>query len=124
FAVFRNLEQHVSEFEKYVADQNRESPGEDVAVKMMGRTREGDPLARPGYENDFTYNDDPGGARCPIGAHVRRANPRKPGLGTHRLIRRGMPYTGAPNAPDRRGLYFVAMNASIENQFEFLQKAW
>jgi Dyp-type peroxidase family len=124
FAVFRDLEQHVTEFLDYVAEENRKNSREDVAEKIMGRTRAGDPLARPGYEKDFTYNDDPGGARCPVGAHIRRANPRKPGLGLHRLIRRGMPYTGAPNAPDRRGLYFVAMNASIENQFEFLQKAW
>jgi deferrochelatase/peroxidase EfeB len=90
----------------------------------MGRTRAGDALARPGHDNDFTFEDDPGGARCPVGAHIRRANPRKPGLGLHRLIRRGMPYVGTPERPESRGLYFVAMNASIENQFEFLQKAW
>jgi len=123
FAVFRDLEQHVHEFEKYVADKSRET-GEDIAAKMMGRTRTGEALARPGHDSDFTYDGDPGGARCPLGAHVRRANPRKPGLGLHRLIRRGMPYFGTPEQPDRRGLYFVAMNASIENQFEFLQKAW
>ena len=26
--------------------------------------------------NQFTFDDDPAGVRCPIGAHVRRANPR------------------------------------------------
>ena len=27
-------------------------------------------------QNQFTFDDDPTGARCPFGAHVRRANPR------------------------------------------------
>ena len=123
FAVFRDLEQHVSAFEDYVRKKSEET-GEDVGAKMMGRTKQGEALARPGHETEFTYDDDPGGARCPLGAHIRRANPRMRGLGLHRLIRRGMPYAGTRDWPDRRGLYFVAMNASIENQFEFLQKAW
>jgi Dyp-type peroxidase family len=123
FTVFRDLEQHVQQFEDYVAEKSRQT-GEDVAAKMMGRTRAGDALVQPGHDSDFTYEDDPGGARCPVGAHIRRANPRKPGLGLHRLLRRGMPYFGTPKRPESRGLYFVAMNASIENQFEFLQKAW
>lgn len=124
FAVFRDLEQHVSRFSDYVARKNLEHPGEDLASKMMGRKPDGESLVRPGEDTNFTYDDDSGGARCPLGAHVRRTNPRKAGLGLHRLIRRGMPYTAGPEASNRRGLYFVAMNASIETQFEFLQKAW
>ena len=27
-------------------------------------------------QNQFTYESDPAGARCPFGAHIRRANPR------------------------------------------------
>ncbi len=52
--------------------------------------RDGDPLVPrrqqpiPGIDpdpdqvrqNQFTFDDDPAGARCPFGAHVRRANPR------------------------------------------------
>jgi deferrochelatase/peroxidase EfeB len=124
FAVFRDLEQHVSEFHGYIARKSRENPGCDLAAKMIGRKPDGESLAVPGQDIDFTYEDDPGGARCPVGAHVRRANPREKGLGLHRLIRRGMPYPARPEFSDKRGLYFVAMNASIENQFEFLQKAW
>jgi deferrochelatase/peroxidase EfeB len=30
---------------------------------------------QPG-QNQFTFDSDPAGARCPFGAHVRRANPR------------------------------------------------
>ena len=49
--------------------------------------------------------DDPEGLRCPIGAHIRRANPRA-GLSSstvseemivarHRILRRGRPYAAA-----------------------------
>ena len=57
---------------------------------MVGRTRAGDPLVPiqkqpiPGIgsgpeqirKNQFTFDQDPAGARCPFGAHVRRTNPR------------------------------------------------
>ncbi|HEY6881850.1 MAG TPA: peroxidase, partial [Polyangiales bacterium] len=47
----------------------------------------------------------------------------------HRLLRRGMPYgpylpEGAEEDGVPRGLYFVAYNASIERQFEFVQQRW
>ncbi len=88
-------------------------------------------------DNDFVYHAaDPDGMRCPLGAHVRRANPRDL-LGfasdltfRHRIIRRGMPY-GAPLPPGARdddgvdrGLVFVAFNASISRQFEAIQVQW
>ena len=58
---------------------------------MVGRTRQGAPLVPlasapiPGIAspapgdiatNQFTYVSDPDGVRCPLGAHIRRANPR------------------------------------------------
>ncbi len=56
--------------------------------------------------NEFTFDDDPRGVRCPIGAHVRRANPRNtdyPGrpTGLARLHRRpGLRPQGLPRRPD------------------------
>ena len=128
FAVFRDLAQDVMKFKAYVnahAAQDRL-----LAARMIGRDERGRPLERPNATeeelNDFTYDNDPFGAKCPLGAHVRRSN-RRVG-GEHRILRRGTPY-GKPfdeKAPDneRRGIYFVALNACIEQQFEFLQRTW
>jgi deferrochelatase/peroxidase EfeB len=114
--------------------------------------------------NQFTYDSDADGTRCPFGAHIRRGNPRNAdvpgdpkgliahlihilGFGDkhirddliastrfHRLLRRGreygreLPPEGAlqalPERDSERGLHFVAVNANIERQFEFIQNAW
>ena len=87
---------------------------------------------------DFHYSQDPLGMKCPLGAHIRRANPRDAtGFGgllsnRHRIIRRGTMFgewlpEGAEaehNDAGERGLFFIAFNASIERQFEFVQQQW
>jgi deferrochelatase/peroxidase EfeB len=98
----------------------------------------------PDELNDFEYvnadgSGDPKGLRCPVGAHIRRINPRgQPVIGqgrsggsnnTHRLIRRGMPYgpTYDPTKPYdgiERGLLGYFINSSIENQYEFVLSQW
>lgn len=149
FLVVRKLHQHVARFRDYVARQTAllgpAVPGthpDFVAAKMVGRWRNGSPLTlypshpEPGHDqNHFGYADDPAGARCPLGAHIRRAFPRD-ALGfdaivaRRRLIRRGIAY-GEPLGEDAkaddgkpRGLMFLAYNASIERQFEFVQQQW
>jgi len=91
--------------------------------------------AAPGA-NDFRYGDDLHGRRCPIGARIRRYNPRD-ALGhdgamsmRDRMIRRGMPY-GPPLADGEldddgaeRGLVVVSFQASIARQFEGLKGLW
>jgi Dyp-type peroxidase family len=91
----------------------------------------------------FDYKDDLEGGRCPVGAHIRRANPRSalqfgqddafetPGAlsNRRRLIRRGLPYGDSTNKTDRQdrgdhGIIFMAINASIRRQFEFVQQQW
>jgi len=87
--------------------------------------------------NKFRYSQDSDGYGCPLGAHVRRANPRDD-LGRafkwhgkltkrHRIIRRGMPYPDLSEdaqadetSGDDRGLMFVCYQASIERQFELI----
>ncbi|HEX2514909.1 MAG TPA: hypothetical protein VH257_09420, partial [Chloroflexota bacterium] len=86
--------------------------------------------------NNLRFNNDPNGHGCPLGAHIRRANPRDTCLqhGTvvarHRIIRRGIPF-GPPLPEGRldgdgheRGMIFICMQASISRQFEFVQSQW
>jgi len=88
-------------------------------------------------ENDFGYHhEDRYGFSCPLGSHIRRANPRDAladGLGIepieaqalvdqHRILRRGRVYTTADGK--KTGLVFICLNANIERQFEFVQSSW
>ena len=152
YLVFRQLEQNVAAFNAFVSDlAERLGETQDwVAARLLGRSRDGDPLVpdrtrRPGAgpKNDFLYYyEDPSGLACPIGAHIRRANPRDslpPDPDTalrlskmHRIIRRGRPYGERPDAdtekPDgekaKRGMLFIALNADIAGQFEMIQHSW
>jgi Dyp-type peroxidase family len=147
FLVYRKLRQDVKGFRQAARDMA--STGHDTALdieaKMMGRCHNGNPLVMPQGEsgsstqetprNDFTYAGDPDGYGCPLGSHVRRANPRDDlhfegrRVNRHRIIRRGMPYGSSYDSDDPytgndRGLIFIAFNARIEDQFEFIQKQW
>jgi len=137
---------------------------ERVAAKLMGRWRKGVPLspshwtegheataafAGPGQPpdmdqrqlNNFDYPDevaafdDYEGVHCPIGAHMRRANPRgsqivqRSANYTRPLVRRGMPY-GPPYDPANpddglaRGLLGNFMCASLIAQYEAVMYDW
>ena len=89
----------------------------------------------------FDYNKDLAGGRCPVGAHVRRTNPRgslefghkgafdTPGAvdNRRRILRRGLPYGESQVDRSNRGnhgIMFMAINASIRRQFEFVQQQW
>jgi Dyp-type peroxidase family len=147
FAALRILKQDCAAFERYLDEQAR-ALGLDrelIAAKLCGRWRSGVPLALSpdssepaGLSRDqwnrFDYSDDPQGARCPFGAHIRRNNPRAtPVAGNggqrHRIMRRGLPY-GPPFDPDHpsdgmeRGLLGLFICANLKDQFEFLMKHW
>ena len=91
FLVYRKLEEHVRAFRDYVARAGALYPGgpEKLMAKMTGRWRDGTPVMLspdkpdPAFAGDlkqynaFDYADDPEGLRCPVGAHVRRTNPRR-----------------------------------------------
>jgi Dyp-type peroxidase family len=155
FVVYRKLEQDVLGFRRYVSETARragESP-EFIAAKLMGRWQNGLPLAAASSQltaaggapandvavnlNDFGYGADAQGSGCPLGAHIRRANPRDANgysmlSDRHRLLRRGISYGPAlPRSADshdpeyeERGLLFIAMNANLERQFEYVQRHW
>lgn len=157
YLVLRKLQQDVAGFWRYCWEAALADGAEDVdaaskliAARFVGRWPNGVPLVEsPDQErrptaglNDFAFRErDPQGLRCPLGAHVRRANPRdmfgesaKEGLhdaNLHRVVRRGRAYGeklagDMPRTDDGtpRGLFFIALNANLRRQFEFIQQTW
>ena len=137
FAVYRKLHMDVAAFRSFVAAADFPGGPGLLAAKLVGRWPDGTPLVDSRGINDFSYASDPDGLQCPLGAHVRRANPRdSPGFfggrlsNRHRIIRRGRSY--GPPLPAGvtdddgvdRGLVFVCFNASIWRQFETVQALW
>ncbi|HEV2899809.1 MAG TPA: cytochrome P450 [Pseudaminobacter sp.] len=147
FLVVRQFEQHVDKFKEYcvVAAEEKDDPEITprwIAAKMVGRWQDGtslvrNPDGRPGRtpDNDFTFGaEDPQGLRCPLGAHVRRSNPRD-SLGEdhetqirigkrHRILRIGRTYEKENGDKTEKGLLFMCLNAEIERQYEFMQQTW
>lgn len=91
YLVIRQLHQDVGGFWRHLdeAAGGDAAQREELAAAMVGRTRDGTPLVGEsgaridGGEqplNRFTYQDDPRGLRCPVGAHIRRSNPRNADL--------------------------------------------
>ncbi|MBC7923377.1 MAG: peroxidase [Ferruginibacter sp.] len=163
YLVFRQLEQDVSLFWQFMREKTRDPDGHPdypamvrLAAKMMGRWPGGAPLTTsPAWddparesENDFGYRThDAHGYGCPIGAHVRRSNPRDAVsedpensvavAKRHRLLRRGRLYGNplvesmrpeematAERDGEPRGLHFICLNANLGRQFEFVQHTW
>ncbi|RYG48466.1 MAG: hypothetical protein EOO01_13515 [Chitinophagaceae bacterium] len=119
YLVFRQIEQHVEEFWRYMVNATKEDgptpkdQAEKLAAKMVGRWRDGRPISIcPDQDkhlsamdhNKFKYEDDGAGKNCPFGAHIRRMNPRDQThagrdasmsleiSNKHRMIRRGRNY--------------------------------
>lgn len=139
FLALRKIEQHVDEFESFV-DDNEDTP--DFIAKMVGRHPDGKALVHGQYDNDFDYGEDADGVRCPLHAHIRRANPRSTNpvvesesrseqhprgrrvvgaARTPRIVRRGMSY-GPKAGGEPRGLMFMAYQASLADQYEVVQR--
>lgn len=112
-------------------------PPPTIAELMVGRRRNGQPLTplpRGAAREAFRFRmADAHGFSCPLGAHVRRANPRDDlaediggGLALarlHRLLRRGRSYLGGATAGEQ-GMFFMALNADLDRQFAFVQSQW
>lgn len=164
YLVFRQLAQDVAAFWRYLDEQT----GGDadartrLGAKLVGRWPSGAPITRAdgpadprdprlALDNDFGYDlQDRYGLHCPVGAHIRRTNPRD-SLGAlpddelalsaapddalrrrhlHRIIRRGRVYGPGLDRPldgddgQARGLLFLGLCANLERQFEFIQRTW
>jgi Dyp-type peroxidase family len=145
FMAYRRLQEHVGAFRQFLREHgSTPEERELVAAKLMGRWRSGAPLvlaphqddpalgADPQRNNDFNYKEmDPHGYAVPLGAHMRRMNPRDTAanMNRRRMIRRGATY-GPPLPADaaddgvERGIAAFVIGASLIRQFEFAQNVW
>jgi deferrochelatase/peroxidase EfeB len=94
-----------------------------------------------GFQDNFpAAKADPAGITCPWAAHIRKVNVRDSGsdMGgrdatySRRILRTGIPFGKSlpdPFAKDdpekgNRGLLFLSIQSSLEEQFEFLMARW
>lgn len=153
YFVFRKLEQNVKLFKKEEEKLATRlgltgDDAERAGAMIVGRFEDGTPLAVQFAEgschpvpNDFDYSSDPEGGKCPFFGHIRKMNPRGSGgfeppatERLHIMARRGQTYGvrtdglndgKIANKPTKDvGLLFMAFNADIGEQFEFVQKNW
>jgi Dyp-type peroxidase family len=166
YMVFRRLNQLVPEFHKFSLDSANNLGTDPVLfeARMVGRWKSGAPLEITPLQddpelgsnelenNDFEFDTDPDGRRCPFAAHILKSDPRNDvtpagqdaptdfeqreqsegNTQTRRILRRGIPFGPDPGDDENktgkttteRGLMFVCYQTSIENQFEFILQAW
>jgi Dyp-type peroxidase family len=146
YMAYRRLQQHVGAFRDFLREQGGPTADEQelLAAKLMGRWRSGAPLVlAPDKDdpsladdrqrnNDFNYAKmDPQGYAVPLGAHIRRMNPRDTAVNIQRrkMLRRGATYgpplpEGASEDGVERGIAAFVICASLVRQFEFAQNVW
>lgn len=89
YLVYRQLEQDVIGFWHWLAETVGPDRAKWLAERIIGRRIDGSALpglAAGNSSEDFHFGTDPHGVFCPLGAHIRRANPR---VGDDPLGRRG-----------------------------------
>ncbi|MBA2467557.1 MAG: peroxidase [Sphingomonas sp.] len=151
FFVYRKLEQDYDLFHQRAKSLAAavSITGQLAGAFVVGRFEDGTPISLAGApdgkapENHFMHAKDKDGLKCPMHAHVRKANPRGTTPGTslkdeaaRRIARRAIPYgkphpdlkcdeTEFPSAkPGPRGLLFMCFQSNIEDHFEFIQRVW
>ena len=151
YLVYRKLEQNVKGWNADVVSlaNNLQVEPDLAGAYTMGRFQDGTPLVMadtPSHAatptNNFNFDGDTKATKCPFHAHIRKTNPRgdtgrvpsapsydqafETELG-HRIARRGISYgdNDMNHEPETgSGLLFLCFQASIENQFNFMQAVW
>lgn len=164
YVVFRKLEQNVRGFKQREQALAQAlgltgDAAERAGAMVVGRFEDGTPVVLQPNEgldspvpNNFNYDNDAQGSKCPFHAHIRKMNPRgdipnffgrteeqKQQLReeelSHRIVRRGIPFGKQVIDPRSDstleqlptggvGLLFMCFQSNIARQFGFLQKSW
>jgi deferrochelatase/peroxidase EfeB len=145
YIAYLRIEEHVGAFRDFLRNEGGTPEQQEwVAAKLMGRWRSGAPLVLFPEEddpelggdmrrtNDFNHGEiDPYGYGRPLGAHIRRVNPRDTAATTRRrkMIQREETY-GPPLPEDKpddgieRGIAAFMGCASLVRQFESSMNVW
>ena len=145
YLAYLRLQEDVGAFREFLQEHGRTRQEQElVAAKLMGRWRSGAPLVLSpdkddpalGVDIERTNNFDYGkmdryGYGCPVGAHIRRMNPRDTAdnMNRRQMIRRGGTYgpplpEGAREDGVERGIAAFIGCASLVRQFEFAMNVW
>jgi hypothetical protein len=145
--VYRRLAQDVPSFRAFCAKKAAERADkvegltpETLANLIVGRRSNGLPLSAspdadvkdPTVMNAFDFHHDAMDQACPLGAHIRKVNPREgpKDQRLRRILRRGAPFgTGyfeqeAAPPSGGRGLVFLAYMTNTREQFGVLAVDW
>jgi deferrochelatase/peroxidase EfeB len=92
--------------------------------QIIGREKASGAALTYGHEHDAPdYAADPKGERVPLTAHIRLANPRKPGTEASRILRRGYNYSRGVTTAGQldMGLLFVCFQSDLGAGFLTVQ---
>ncbi|MEO1372982.1 MAG: Dyp-type peroxidase [Cyanobacteria bacterium J06635_10] len=157
FLVYRKYEQNVPLWKEYVQELTKKlgkNPDDKdnllyAGAIVMGRFPDGTPVTQSDIPthadtptNNFNYDADIKGMKCPFQAHTRKTNPRGDTARVessqnddvdfaieknHRIARRAISY-GEKDIEKTKctgsGLLFLCFQANIDNQFNFIQQRW
>ena len=139
YLVYRKLEQDVQGFkaaEQELAKKLRLSGknAERAGALVVGRFKDGTPVTLSPEEksldpnfNNFNYDDDLDGSKCPFHAHIRKANPRGDKnhkeetlqeQRNHRIARRAVSYSEKSDVRDKS----LSQLSQFQNQLRHLRK--
>jgi deferrochelatase/peroxidase EfeB len=117
YLVFRRIRQLVELWDRESAQEQDQHFGR--------RKLDGVALAAPDAPAaaSHDYADDPEGEVTPLAAHIRRANPHRPGDEASRILRRSFAYFDgdAGNTLDA-GTLFICFQRNIERQFAAIKR--
>ena len=152
YVTYRKLQQNIKGFSNKLdllastlSEVSQTKVSADYAGALcIGRFKDGTPISEQGNNgwsnlfNNFNYDDDTDGLRCPFHSHARKTNPRGDTVRqfnspptieqSRRLIRRGISFGSKDLQPDTEwteaGLLFISLQSNIVDQFIFMQHTW